>query len=79
MPKCCAPHAPYSMNDVKNKTCGAENCGKSASFGVVRTKTAEYCAPHSPDGMVDMNGTKCVANDFGRLQSLGMTGTKTVE
>ena len=67
------------MNDVKNKTCRAESCGKNASFGVAHTKTAEYCAPYSPDGMVDMKGRKCVAEYCGKLQSLGVTATKTMD
>ena len=45
--KSFALHALNEMADVRSRNCRTEGCGKQPSFGVAKTRTAEYCAQHA--------------------------------
>ena len=43
----CTQHAPDGMVDVKSRNCRTRGCGGKPSFGVGKTRTAEFCAQHA--------------------------------
>ncbi|CAN0087850.1 unnamed protein product [Sphacelaria rigidula] len=67
------------MVNVVSRTCGDEGCSSRPSYGVAKSKNAEFCSQHARAGMVDVVTKKCGEEGCSKKPSYGVAGTKKAE